>query len=104
MKGAVGIVLGLSFLLAPLPLKADADKARNLNKKAIRLFQKGKYREAAHSFRVPHELGRQDLERHLALERLVLRQVHLTHATGAERADDPVMRKTAPWLKRTCHR
>ena len=37
------------------------------------------------------ELGRQDLERDVALERLVLREVDLAHAAGAERADDPVV-------------
>ena len=36
------------------------------------------------------EPGRQDLDRHLAIEREVARAVHLAHAPGAERRDDLV--------------
>ena len=39
-----------------------------------------------------HQVGRQDLERDVALEGLVLGQVHLAHAARAERGDDAVVR------------
>jgi len=47
--------------------------------------------EAAHPLLVADQLRRQDLERDAPLELLVLRDVDLAHAAGAERADDAVM-------------
>ena len=38
--------------------------------------------EAADALLVPHQLGRQNLERDAPLERLILRQVDLAHAAG----------------------
>ena len=47
--------------------------------------------EAPEAILVLDEIRRQDLERDVALEASVLRQVHLAHAARAERGHDPVM-------------
>ena len=48
--------------------------------------------EAPHAVLVPHQVGRQDLERDAALELAVLGEVDLAHPALGERGHDPVVR------------
>ncbi len=58
----------------------------------VRVLQLGQSRrlafEACHAFLIVTEFRRQDLDRHLAVERGVLGPVHLTHAALAEQTDN----------------
>src|SRR5437867_6393358 len=50
------------------------------------------------------QLRREDLERYVSLERLILREVHLPHAAGTEGTDNPVMGNLILGLKRAGRR
>ncbi len=47
-------------------------------------------REAGAALGIGGEVGRQDLDRHVATELAVARAIDLAHAAGAERSDDRV--------------
>ena len=49
---------------------------------------------------VLHDLVGQDLQRDRPLQRGVVRLVNLSHPTGPERPDDPVMRNRGAWIDR----
>jgi hypothetical protein len=52
--------------------------------------------EAAQPLRIAREGGRQDLDRHVPLQPLVPRAVHLAHPAGAERGEDLVGAELRP--------
>ena len=53
------------------------------------------------TFRVVCDSGRQDLDRHQPIQSRVARSVHLSHATGAEIAEDFIGAETAAGVE--CH-
>jgi hypothetical protein len=67
---------------------------------------RGRFRlgdEAPHPLVVAHQVRREDLQRHAALEGLVARDVHLAHPAGAERSDDAVACDPVFRLERAGH-
>ena len=47
--------------------------------------------EALHAFTIRHDIGRQDLQRHVPIEVRTLGQIYFAHPAGTERGGDPVV-------------